>query len=205
MPLRLFDSDLVRHVTDRTSIDLAALVAGEPISLYIIVPPARLLAFRPLLRSWLSGLMLALTQRETLPKHRTLFLCDEIAQLGRLEAFLMAATLGRGYGMTLWTMWQNVAQLSIYGEQARTILDNAGVVQLFGARNRRMAEEFAQLVGGVRADDIMAMRPDEQLLLIEGGTPRYARRVRYFEEAMFRGMYDNPAPRPHHGPALSAL
>jgi type IV secretion system protein VirD4 len=112
MPLCLFDSDLVRHVTDRTSIDLAALVAGEPMTLYIIVPPARLIAFRPLLRTWLSGLMLALTQREALPKHRTLFLCDEIAQLSRLDAFLTASTLMRGYGMQLWTLWQNVAHHS---------------------------------------------------------------------------------------------
>ena len=194
MPMRLFDSDLVRHLTDRTSIDLAALVAGEPMTLYIIVPPARLNAFRPLLRLWLSGLMLALTQREAPPPRRTLFLCDEIAQLGRLEAFLTASTLMRGYGVQLWTYWQNVAQLALYGEQARTILDNAGVVQLFGARNRRMAEDFVQLVGGVNADSIMEMKDGEQLLLIEGGTPRYARQVRYFREAMFRGMYDGGEP-----------
>ena len=190
MPLRLFDSDLVRKATSRTSIDLAALVAGEPMTLYIIVPPARLAALRPLLRTWLSGLMLALCERKTLPERRTLFLVDEIAQLGRLPAFLTAATLMRGYGVQLWSCWQNLAQLAIYGDQAQTILDNAGVVQLFGARNRRMAEDFVQLVGGVDADRIMAMKDGEQLLLIEGGSPRLARQVRYFREAMFRGMYD---------------
>ena len=194
MPLRLFDSDLVRNVTGSTTIDLAALVAGEPMTLYIIVPPARLAALRPLLRTWLSGLMLALCGREAPPPRRTLFLCDEIANLGRLDAFLTASTLMRGYGVQLWTFWQNVAQLAFYGDQARTILDNAGVVQLFGARNRRMAEDFAQLVGGVDADRIMAMKDGEQLLLIEGGSPRYARQVRYFREAMFRGMYDGGEP-----------
>jgi type IV secretion system protein VirD4 len=121
--------------------------------------------------------------------------CDEIAQLGRLDAFLTASTLMRGYGMQLWTFWQNVAQLALYQEQARTILDNAGVVQLFGARNRRMAEKFAGLVGGISADTIMEMRQDELLLLVEGGTPRYARRVRYFEETMFKGLYDDRAGR----------
>jgi len=55
--------------------------------------------------------------------------------------------------------------------------------------------------GGIDADSIMAMKDGEQLLLIEGGTPRYARRVRYFEERMFRGMYDGgePSRAPGHG------
>jgi type IV secretion system protein VirD4 len=198
MPLRLFDSDLVRGLTGSTTIDLAALVAGEPMTLYIVVPPARLSAFRPLLCSWLGGLMLALTERESLPEHRTLFLCDEIAQLGRLNAFVTAATLMRGYGLQLWSFWQNMGQLSIYGDQARAILDNAGVVQLFGARNRRMAEEFAGMVGGVDADAIMAMGKDEQLLLVEGGRPHVAGRMRYFDDPMFAGLYDATGLRPRN-------
>jgi type IV secretion system protein VirD4 len=53
--LRLFDSDLARRVTDTTTMDLDAFVAGSPMSLYIIVPPSRLSAYRPLLRMWLTG------------------------------------------------------------------------------------------------------------------------------------------------------
>jgi type IV secretion system protein VirD4 len=151
----------------------------------------QLVAYRPLLRSWLSGLMLALTQRETPPPLRTLFLCDEIAQLGRLDTFLTVSTLMRGYGVQLWSFWQNVAQLKgLYGEDANTLVDNAGVVQLFGIRNNRMAQDFAALIGGVDADAIMAMPKDEQLLLIEGGRPRNARKMRYFEEELCAGLYD---------------
>jgi type IV secretion system protein VirD4 len=65
--VRLFDSDLVRCVTDTTSFDVDALIEGKPMSLYIIVPPARLSAYRPMLRMWLTGLMLAMTQRKAMP------------------------------------------------------------------------------------------------------------------------------------------
>jgi type IV secretion system protein VirD4 len=82
--LRLFDSDLVRRLTDTSSIDMDALIAGEPMSLYMIVPPARLTAYRPLLRLWLSGLILALTHRKSSPKERTLMLCDEVGNRWRL-------------------------------------------------------------------------------------------------------------------------
>ena len=166
--LRLFDSDLMRRLTDTSSIDIDALIAGEPMSLYIIVPPFRLTAYSPLLRAWLSGLILAMTQRKTQPKERTLMLCDEIGNLGKLDALVTAATLLRSWGLTLWTFWQNVAQLQIYGAQANTLVDNAGVVQVFGARNQRMAQDLANIIGGVSAEEILRMPKDEQILLIEG-------------------------------------
>jgi type IV secretion system protein VirD4 len=65
--LRLFESDLARKLTDTSSMDVDALIAGKPMSLYIVVPPFRLTAYRPLLRLWLSGLILAMTQRKQPP------------------------------------------------------------------------------------------------------------------------------------------
>jgi type IV secretion system protein VirD4 len=182
--LRLFDSDLTRRLTDTSTMDIAALVAGEPISLYIIVPPNRLTAYRPLLRVWLSGLILAMTQRTSPPRQRTLMLCDEIGNLGRIDALLTAATLLRSWGLTLWTFWQNVAQLQIYGTQANTLVDNAGVIQAFGVRNQRMAQDLASILGGISAEQIMSMRPDEQLLLIEGKFVR-CKQARYYSDKLF--------------------
>jgi len=182
--LRLFDSDLMRRLTDTTTIDIDALIAGEPVTLYIIVPPMRLAAYRPLLRIWLSGLIMAMTQRKSPPKERTLMLCDEIGNLGQIDAFLTAATLMRSWGLTLWTFWQNAAQLQIYGAQANTLVDNAGVIQAFGARNQRMAQDIANLIGGISADEILKLRQDEQILLIEGKLVR-CRQARYYSDTLF--------------------
>jgi type IV secretion system protein VirD4 len=184
--LRLFDSDLVRRLTDTTTIDIEALIAGEPTSLYIIVPPLRLTAYRPLLRMWLSGLILSLTQRKAPPTERTLMLCDEVGNLGKIDALLTAATLMRSWGLTLWTFWQNAAQLSIYGPQANTLVDNAGVVQVFGARNHRMAQDIANLIGGVSADEILKMPHDHQLLLIDGRL-HHSTQVRHYSDRQLFG------------------
>jgi type IV secretion system protein VirD4 len=184
--LRLFDSDLTRRLTDTSSIDVDAPVAGEPMSLYIIVPPHRLSAYAPLLRIWLTGLILAMTQRTSQPRERTLLLCDEVGNLGKIDALLTAATLLRSWGLTLWTFWQNVAQLQIYGAQANTLVDNAGVIQVFGARNQRMAQDIANIIGGIAPEQIMKMRPDEQLLLIESKLMR-AKQSRYYSDIAFTG------------------
>lgn len=182
--LRLFDSDLARRLTDTSSLDVDALIAGEPLSLYIIVPPFRLTAYRPLLRLWLSGMLLAMTQRRKAPAERSLMLCDEIGNLGRIDALLTATTLMRSWGLTLWTFWQNVAQLRIYGEQGNTLVDNAAVIQAFGARNRRMAHDLATIVGGVSAEEIMGLPRDGQILLIDGKIVRSSQ-IRYYSDALF--------------------
>jgi type IV secretion system protein VirD4 len=184
--LRLFDSKIVRRLTDTTSFDLDAFIAGAPMSLYIIVPPLRLTAYRPLLRMWLSGLILAMTQRKPPPKERTLMLVDEAGNIGKIDALLTAATLLRSWGLTLWTFWQNAAQLSIYGAQAHTLVDNAAIVQVFGARNHRMAQDIANLIGGVSPDEILKMKSDEQILLVEGKLTR-ATQVRHYNDKSFRG------------------
>lgn len=184
--VRLWDSDLVRTRTDASSMDIDALIAGEPMSLYIIVPPYRLHSFAPLLRTLLGSLIMAFTQRKEKPESRTLMLVDEVGNIGHMEALLTATTLLRSFGITLWTFWQNASQLAIYKEQANTLVDNAGVIQIFGARNLRMAQELASLVGGISADQILKMSKDEQVLLIESELVR-AKQIRYYSDKHFKG------------------
>lgn len=97
-------------------------------------------------------------------------------------------TLMRSFGVTLWSFWQNAAQLKVYGDQASTLIDNAAVIQVFGARNRRMAEEFVSLVGGIDADSVMQLGSDEQLLLIDGGKPVRCDKTRYYADEEFRDL-----------------
>jgi type IV secretion system protein VirD4 len=129
-------------------------------------------------------------QRKRLPARRTLIVSDETASFGKIESFITAATQARSYGITLWTHWQNIAQIQIYGTAgAHTLIDNAGVLQILGAPNHRAAQEFASLIGGITAEEIMALGPREQLAFIDGRLERL-RRFRYFEEPRFAGQYD---------------
>ncbi len=119
-------------------------------------------------------------------------LCDEVGNLGRLDALLTAATLLRSWGLTLWTFWQDAAQLHLYGAQANTLVDNAAVVQAFGARNRRMAQDIANLVGGITPDEILSLPADEQIVLMEGRAIR-CKQVRYYSD---RELFQACKPRP---------
>ena len=195
--LPLFGSGVVRTATDRTSFDLGDLVEGRPLSLFIVVPPNKLVSHRPLLRLWLGTLILALAARPRLPAQRTLMLMDEAAQLGPMPPLLQTATLLRSAGVTLWTFFQSPAQLeATYGGEAMVLVDNAGVVQLFAARNGRMAEAYGRLLGDASPETVMALGRDEQLLLREGGRSFRARRINYLHDPLCAGLFDPHPGRP---------
>jgi type IV secretory pathway TraG/TraD family ATPase VirD4 len=48
-------------------------------------------------------------------KERTLMLCDEIGNLGGMESAAHGDDAAEGRGLTVWSFWQNAAQLQIYG------------------------------------------------------------------------------------------
>jgi type IV secretory pathway TraG/TraD family ATPase VirD4 len=103
----------------------------------------------------------------------------------------------RSAGVTLWTFFQSPAQLeATYGGEAMVLVDNAGVVQLFAARNGRMAEAYGRLLGDASPEAVMALGRDEQLLLLEGGSSFRAQRINYLHDLLCAGLFDPHPGRP---------
>jgi hypothetical protein len=66
--------------------------------------------------------------------------------------------------------------------QAQTyVIDNAGVIQLFGVRNYRMAQDIANVIGGISAGTLLGLPHNERILLVESKLPR-CRQVRHYED-----------------------
>jgi type IV secretion system protein VirD4 len=124
---------------------------------------------------------------------RMLLVLDEAAAPGPLAVLRQAITLLRWVGVAIWSFWQDASQLrSLYPETWPTILNNCAVVQLFGARNQLMADEFAGLVGGISGETLMRLERDQQLLSIHGMS-LICRRLNYLRDTIFQGRFDaNP-------------
>ena len=199
-------------------------------SVFLVLPPNRMDAYSRWLRLLVSQALQdiardaeALTattdaqnasQRLNSP---TLFLLDEFAALGRLEAVERAMGLMAGYGLQLWPILQDMSQLKdLYGDRAGTFIANAGVQQVFGVNDFETAKWLSQMIGQETAgfqtdnfkpgdgpsfsnnltgrdlltpDEIMQLPPERQLLRVQGQATAIAQKLRYYADPEFAGLF----------------
>jgi type IV secretion system protein VirD4 len=120
----------LRTLVGGSTFQLADLSTGA-VDLFVAVPTEYKAVLASLLR-WLLSDLFASVRRHR-PAERLVVFVDEAAVLGRFEALLTAAGELPGYGASLWTMWQDRAQLvGLYGEAgADVLLNTAEVVTVF--------------------------------------------------------------------------
>ncbi len=185
---------LVQEATSRTSFPLEGVIRGDPLSIFLVIPPHMLESHSRLLRLWISTLLSAITRRRTQPERSTLFLLDEAAQLGTLPQLRQAITLLRGYGLQTWSFWQDVSQLELlYPHDWETMVNNCRVLQCFGALNMNAAADMANLTGFGYPEKVLDLKPDEMILQLAGDEAVVARLPNYLTDMPFVGQFDaNP-------------
>ncbi len=194
--LECFRGEAVLGAMRDSTLTLDAITRGDPVSVYIVIPPHRLSANARVLRLWIGVLMEAILQRRAAPPNRTLFLLDEAAQLGRLELLKQAITLLRGYGLQTWSFWQDVSQLKhLYPYDWETMYNNCRVHQNFGVTNARSAHSVAELTGINSWREVLELDHDELLLQQAGKEVVIAQRPNYLTDRSFGGTFD---PNPFH-------
>jgi type IV secretion system protein VirD4 len=182
-----------------TSFDLAAFRDGQAVTIYLVIPPSQLAGYGKLLRILVHTLLSIALSRRTRPALPTLFIVDEAAQLGTLSGLRTAITLLRGYGVRTWTFWQDISQLKRLYPDWETIVNNAGILQVFGVTNHLAAKAAADLLGEqVAQADLLQMSRDEQVVLQSGGHLHRLRKLHYLRDEIFRGHFQpNPFYNPH--------
>lgn len=142
----------LRDLVDGSTFRLSELSTGA-VDLFVAVPTEYKAVLAPFLR-WLLSDLFASVRRHR-PAERLMIFVDEAAVLGRFDALLTAAGELPGYGASLWTMWQDRAQLvGLYGEAgADVLLNTAEVVTVFDvpAVDPDEAERWSRAVGDYTA------------------------------------------------------
>ncbi|MGB3246787.1 MAG: type IV secretory system conjugative DNA transfer family protein [Sulfitobacter sp.] len=240
------DSPRIAKVTSRSDFHFSDL-RHRITSVFLVLPPNRMDAYSRWLRLLVSqalqdiardaevsatlaasqkpsGASPALSGASTAPQSATgrlrspaLFLLDEFAALGRLEAVERAMGLMAGYGLQLWPILQDMSQLrDLYGERAGTFIANAGVQQVFGVNDFETAKWLSQMIGQettgfqtdsykpgdnpsfsnnltgrdlLTPDEIMQMPPELQLLRVQGQPSALAQKLRYYADPEFKGLF----------------
>jgi len=141
------DSPAILRTLTTSTLELSQLKT-ETRSLYCVIPPERLGSHGRWLRLVAGSAVHAMLRAPHRSPHRVLFVLDEFAQLGRLQPVEQALTLLRGYGVQLWLLVQDFAQLrATYGTRLDSILANATVLQAFGTNDVQTAEYLSRRSG----------------------------------------------------------
>jgi type IV secretion system protein VirD4 len=187
------------------TIDFDTIRDGKDFTIYIVIPPNKLVSHRPLLRAYVGVLMAVIMQRKEEPELPTLFLLDECAQLGMLEHLRTAVTLLRGYGLRTWMFFQDLSQLKrLYYGDWETMVANCGVVQAFGLNRAVGNEDLAKTLGfhdSKAVFEMLRISRNHQIASIDGHDPRLLSLSRYYEDACFRDRAGrDPRRRRHRRP-----
>ena len=175
----------------QSTIDLNHITSGKPLSIYIVVPPEKLESHGKLLRLWIGVLMSAITRRNRRPDLPTLFVLDEAAQLGELKQLRQAITLLRGYGLRIWSFWQDLSQLKmLYPRDWQTMINNCEVLQSFGFANASVARSGSELTGYPDWQALQDLEYEEMVVALAGDRPIIARKPNYLKDPAFTGQFD---------------
>lgn len=125
------DIEGIQDVLEGDDIDFRDL-KRQAMTLYFDLPATRLTDCSRLLRMGLNMLMLAVEQEKTKPALPVIALIDEFHSLGTVRLVEVASGLVAGYGLRLWTIFQDLNQLQGLYKSWETFLANSGVIQCFG-------------------------------------------------------------------------
>ena len=139
------DSPQMRADLEAAALDFATL-KETPTTIYLVLPPEFLASHGVWLRMMVASILRPLLRAATRPAVPVLFMLDEFAQLGRMEIIEDNYALMRGYGVKLWTIWQDLNQAkNLYAERWESFISNAGIVQSFAPQDMTTRKYLSEL------------------------------------------------------------
>jgi type IV secretion system protein VirD4 len=135
---------------EKDGIDFARL-KQKATTVYVMLPAHALETFSAWLRLVVACAFNALYRHEGGGGLRTLFLLSEFAQLGNLSMVKAALAQGRGYGIQLFPVLQDINQLrAIYGkDEAHTFIGMSGATFGFTPNDSETAEWMSKRSGEI--------------------------------------------------------
>jgi type IV secretion system protein VirD4 len=128
--------------------DISKLRNGH-LSLYLVVQPAHKKRLRALTRLLLTQIILALMDtHDHVTEPRVLIMLEEVAEIGALDVVATALGLGRGYGLKLYLIAQDLSQLeTAWGSKSKTLVANCAIRVASAPNDVVTAELLSKMCG----------------------------------------------------------
>ena len=144
---RWIDSRAIKKHTDSGVIPFEEMKT-RPITVYLILPANRLVTQNRWLRLVITSCVQALMEDANAGSVPVLLALEEAAAIGHLPIIEDTMAMMRGYGIKLWSIFQDASQLEdIYEKRWESFIANAGVLQAFAPRDVKTAKFLSDLAG----------------------------------------------------------
>lgn len=193
--LRMLAGTGVQHALRRNSLPMARLTRGQPCTIFLVVPPDKVVSHAALIRIVLTALVQRMMRRRGRGESPTMILIDEATQFGPIPAIEAAITLGRSYGLRAALMVQSLAQLhNAYGPATAAVIENCSMMTMGRHMAFSMSRQLAnEGFGDVAPEELFALKEGEVMVRIRGQPSRRLKRLSYLTDAPFAGRFDaNP-------------
>ena len=199
-----YSGSQVDAATASTSFDPQSFIDGAPMTIYLVIPPHKLDAYGTLMALFVSFFLTLITRRTSVPDLPTLFILDELAQLGPFPQLRPLVTLMRGYGVRTMMFLQDASQLrAMFPSDHATIVNNCSTVLTFGHHSIGMAREMADLLGELDADTLFAMDRNTLAVRRAGHRAQMLQRIDYLNDPLCAGKFAaNPMAWCHGEPEM---
>lgn len=178
-------------------------------TVYVVIPTPYMGAFGKWLRLLTVSVLSEFT-RTPAPGSmgNCLFMIDEAAALGRLDELQTANAVMPGYGLRLWTFWQDLSQIEeAYGAAYQSFLASADTQIYFDVNDQMTCEEISGILGnetvviGVGKNAQRTSRPllapelvrQEKRVIVfrRSQPPLRVRKIRWFADKAFKNFGKN--------------
>lgn len=190
--------------------------SSSGMSVFLCLPPQYFKAFNRWLRLMVTAALDERMRAARQGPRPVMFLLDELATLERLQPVEDAVGLARGYGIQIWSIFQDLGQMKdIYKERATSFIGNSGVRMFFGVQEFDTAKYVSDTLGQqtieiqkmqgsqvvdwqyegrnlLNPDEVMRLPQEEMIVFIPAQNPLRLRRVSYYEDTRLRGLWDDP-------------
>ncbi|RRD39839.1 conjugal transfer protein TraG [Leptotrichia sp. OH3620_COT-345] len=151
--LSIFEIPIVKRNTDHSDFRIFDLMNYKnPVSLYLVVPPADIISLSPLIKILLLQMVNILTPEidyinKKGHKWKMLMLLDEFPAIGKLEILEKGIGYVAGYGMKMMLILQSLDQLfKIYGKE-NGFLSNCQAQVFYTSNDETTANYVSKLLG----------------------------------------------------------
>lgn len=127
--------------------DIRAWKMGRS-TIYLCLPAGRLHRHNRFFRLFLNQLLGAVEDNKGKPEIPAVMILDEMHVLGFQKIMATSAALIAGFGVRIWSIWQDFNQLeSIYDKNWETFVANSSVFQSFGLNDTKTLKYVSERLG----------------------------------------------------------